>query len=193
MSIQSASICGGNPSRGCRADNDFYATPPETTKALMIKENFIGSILEPACGNGMMSDVIKRYNQNVTSSDIIDRGYGITADFFGDHPIVNKLYCNVITNPPFYLFQDFVEKSLRISTNKVAIFGKLHALEGAKRSRFLEATPLKYVYVFRNRQSTWRNGNEKDENGKPWQTTIAFAWFVWDKSYSEEPVVRWLP
>ena len=74
------------------------------------------------------------------------------------------------------------------------MFGKLQALEGYKRATFLEKTPLQYVYVFKKRQQPLRNGSEIDElTGKKMKSsTIAFAWFIWNKEYKGEPIVRWL-
>ena len=50
----------------------------------------------------------------------------------------------------------------------------------------------KYVYVFSKRVSTWRNGQEFDENGKRWASTMCFAWFVWEHGYQGEPIIRWI-
>lgn len=63
-----------------------------------------------------------------------------------------------------------------------------------KRSDYIEGTPLEYVYVFKSRQQPLRNGDEIDPaTGKKWaSSTMAFAWFVWNKGYSGEPKIRWL-
>jgi len=92
------------------------------------------------------------------------------------------------------LFQEFVEKALRIANYKVIMFGKLQALEGQKRATFLETTPLKTVYVFKKRQQPMRNGKEIDElTGKKWaSSTMAFAWYVWEIGYKGEPIIKWI-
>jgi len=188
MKIQGANIAGGNPKRG-RVENDFYATPLEVTEALFLVETFIGDVLEPACGNGSMSEVIKKYN-NVDSYDLIDRGYGKTGIDFLKNDFVN--YDNIITNPPFNLFQEFAEKALKVANKKVVMFGKLQALEGKKRATFLEKSPLKTVYVLKRRISALRNGKDCDENGKKWASTMAFAWYVWEKGYKGNPIIKWI-
>jgi hypothetical protein len=100
----------------------------------------------------------------------------------------------VITNPPFNLFTEFVQEALRVSSDKVIMFGKLQALEGKKRATYLQTTPLKYVYVFKSRQQPLRSGSDIDPlTGKKWaSSTMAFAWFVWDKDYIGEPIIKWL-
>ncbi len=183
-------LAGGNPSRG-RVDNDFYATHPDSTKALLAVETFEGNIYEPACGEGHISKVLEEYGYKVYSSDLIDRGYGqVDTNFLNANW---STVDNIVTNPPFNLFQEFVEKALKIATKKVIMFGKLQALEGQKRATFLQKTPLKYVYVFKKRQQPMRNGKENDEaTGKKMSSTMAFAWYVWEIGYTGEPIIKWI-
>ena len=171
-----------------RVKDDFYATPECATKSLMEKEVFIGNVWECACGDGMMSRVIEKYNTTI-STDLVYRGYGKgEVNFLEQNDIVD----NIVTNPPFKLFQEFAEQALLLSKNKVALFGKLQALEGQKRATFLESSPLKIVYVFKKRVNPLRNGSPVDENGKPWASTMAFAWYVWEKSYNGKPQIQWI-
>lgn len=188
MILSGNKLAGGNPERG-RVENDFYATPISATEALMKVENFNGKIWEPACGDGKMSKVLEKYNKTI-SSDLYDRGYGTpNIDFL---KIKDKNYDNIVTNPPFEFFQEFAETALNIVKYKVALFGKLQALEGQKRATFLEISPLKTVYVFKKRVNPLRNGSEVDENGKKWASTMAFAWYIWDKEYSGYPIIKWI-
>lgn len=187
-------LAGGNPARG-RVENDFYATHPDSTKALLKVEEIIYPVLEPACGEGHISKLL--VGGSVGSYDLINRGYGnsgynyLTHCFLGDYNIPK--YNTIITNPPFNLFQEFVEKALKETKKKVIMFGKLQALEGQKRATFLQSTPLKTVYVFKKRQQPMRNGKANDEiTGKKMSSTMAFAWFVWEKGYKGKPTIEWI-
>jgi hypothetical protein len=51
-------IVGGNPARG-RVENDFYATHPDSTRALLEVEEIIYPALEPACGEGHISKLLQ--------------------------------------------------------------------------------------------------------------------------------------
>ncbi len=118
-----------------------------------------------------------------------------TLGFIKQKKVYENKYINtVITNPPFNLFQEFVEKALMLANKKVIMFGKLQALEGIKRATFLETTPLKTVYVFKKRQQPLRNGSEIDPlTNKKWaSSTMAFAWFIWEIGYTGEPVIKWI-
>ena len=73
--LTGASLAGYSATRE-RVDNDFYATPPESTIALLEREVFEGNILEPCCGQGHISEVLKDNGYSVISNDLVDRGYG---------------------------------------------------------------------------------------------------------------------
>ena len=190
--LSGSSLAGGTPMRG-RVGNDYYATPPQSTQALLGVLELNGSMLEPACGEGHISEVLKKnYPGNeIVSTDLVDRGYGVGGIDFLEKEY-DRTFDNVITNPPFKYMREFVEKSLEISTDKVVMFGKIQFLEGRKRKEFLEKSPLKYVYVFSERQNPMRNGSSVDENGKKWSSTMCFAWYVWEQGYEGEPIIRWL-
>ena len=191
--LSGGKLAGGNPSRG-RASQDYYATHEDSTKALLEVEALISPIWEPACGEGHISKVILKSITNdssLYSSDLIDRGYGGVWDFLEKE---DYSYNTIITNPPFALFQEFVEHALKLSKDKVIMFGKLQALEGKKRATFMQNSPLKTVYVFKSRQQPLRNGSEIDEfTGKKMNSsTMAFAWFVWEKGYVGKPSIEWI-
>lgn len=186
------SIVGSNYDGG-RPLDDFYPTPPKVIKSLLEIEAFnLGSpILEPACGDGSISKVLMDYGYDVVSSDLYAHGYGISGvDFLGDHYTIWP--GDLITNPPFKLLERFIEKAMDLECEKFAFLAKLSALEGEKRSRLLLTTPLKSVWVFRKRILLTRNGEKPRSSGM-----IAFAWFVWDRSYwskhwGERPMIGWI-
>lgn len=187
--LTGTSLSGTSTTRG-RVENDYYATPPESTLKLLEVENFEGSILEPCCGEGHISEVLKENGFEVSSNDLVDRSYGEDRkDFLKDG---FRTYDNIITNPPYKYAREFIIKSLEITTGKVAMFCKIQLLEGVARYDMFQNTPLKTVYVFTKRQNPWRNGSPVDENGKKWASTMCFAWFVWEHGYEGKPTIEWL-
>lgn len=197
MKLSAANIAGQNTERG-RAQNDFYATNPEAIKALLEKEAFPGSdFLEPCVGMGHIAREIKeKYPQaRIDCLDIVDRGYPetIKVDFLQFE--TPKKYDAIITNPPYSLATEFIQKSAELVTEngKIAMFLKLQFLEGEKRRLLFEQLPPKTIWVFRKRMPTWRDGKPKDENGKNWATTICHAWFVWEAGEAKEnPSIKWI-
>ncbi len=173
-----------------RPDGDFYPTPPYATRELLKREVFRGSIYEPACGDGAISEVLKDTypNQKIYSTDLFDRGYGDKSGIdFITYDYKDFKVDNIITNPPYSLAQDFVVKSLQITNQKVAMLLKIQFLEGKKRYEMFQNTPLKTVYVFSKRLNMTRNGDKMKNS-----TMLCFAWFVWEKEYANKPYINWI-
>ena len=171
-----------------REKNDFYSTDPREVEKLLEREIFEGTIWECACGNGAISEVLeKHYPGKVLSSDLYDRGYGhIGWDF---------LHCceehdNIITNPPYKYALEFVQHALKLANKKVAMFLKLTFLEGKSWYNFFQEYPPAKVYVFSYRAMCYRNGDKTIKNAQ--SSSIAYAWFVWEKGYKGKPEIEWI-
>lgn len=197
MALSGGKLAGGNP-KGERQAEDFYATNPKALEMLLEKYDLgeVHTMLEPCVGDGNLANFMLNTRPfiNIKALDIVDRGFKgtLVQDFLKWE--TEEKYDVVITNPPFKLAREFVEKSLDLVTEegKVIMFLKIQFLEGISRKEFLENSPLKYVYVFSSRMATWKEGKQTDEKGKPWSTTMCHAWFIWEKGYEGEPIIRWL-
>lgn len=174
------------PDAGKREENDFYPTPPEGTRALLSVESFVGSIWEPACGDGAISQELEAAGYTVRSTDLIDRGYGTPGVDF----LQQKDRCrNLVTNPPFKLALPFMKHALAVTDRKVALLGRLAWLEGQRRRALYEAHPPARVWVFSRRLTMLRGGWD---GGKGGGSMTAFAWFVWDRDHRGATVLGWL-
>lgn len=187
------SLAGTSTSRE-RVSNDYYATPTESVESLINVENIKGKVLEPCVGGGHIAKTLENSYTQITGVDIVDRGFPnvIICDFL--KYTTEELYDWVVTNPPYKLAQEFIEKSLDLvkDNGKVAMFLKIQFLEGVKRKAFFEQHPPKIIYVFSKRQNPLRNGKPLDEKGNKWNTTMCFAWYVWEKGYKGDTIVKWL-
>lgn len=150
-----------------RIKNGFVQTPRYVTEALINNEVFVGNILEPCCGKGAISEVLKVAGYNVISSDLIDYGYGEIKDLFN----INKEYDNIITNPPFALKIDMIEHLLKITKNKLVLLWYTKNIGNLIESK--RRNGLKNIYVFKKRID-W------EETKIGW----LFAWYVWEKGYT---------
>lgn len=178
----------GRPDAENRDPRDFYRTPMWATEALLAREKFKGKVWEPACGDGTMSLVMKKYGLNVFSSDLIDRGYGVSGvDFLKPQ---SRRFDHIITNPPFKLITEFAVVALQIARCKVAMIGRLLWLEGKARQKFFKNSPLARVYVFSERVDISRSDHTPRADGKGGMT--AFAWYVWEHGYVGHPELHWI-
>ena len=171
-----------------RDENDFYETPEFVTKELLDREEFTNSIWEPACGKGAISDVLYEFEfTDIFSSDLIYRDYGLQIDFLTTNDIIYK---NIITNPPYKLATEFILHAKNCSTNKIAMLLPTTFLESQKRYDLYQDRifPLKCIYQFSKRISIYHPKANTKVPGK-----IAYAWFVWDKTYTGlEPTIKWI-
>ena len=170
-----------------RQKEDYYATEPKALELLLDIMPFNKKVWEPACGEGHLSEVLIKRGYEVTSTDLIDRGYGKgDVDFLG---INEKWGGDIITNPPYKYALDFVKHSLDLVSegSKVAMFLKLQFLEGKERKKFFMMNPPKYVYVSASRLKCAMNGNFETVKG----SAVAYAWFVWEKGYKGDSIIKW--
>jgi len=193
--LEGAKLTGGNP-KNSRVELDYYATDPNAVRRFLRCHQLHGdSFLEPSVGGGNIIRVLQERFPNavVTGIDIVDRGWNetVVVDFLSWTP--DRQYDYVITNPPFSLATEFIEKSIEIAQKQVIMFLKIQFLEGVKRKDFFDKHPPKYVYVCRKREAIFNNGyTYNPDTGKRWSNTITFAWYVWEKDYKGEPIIRWI-
>lgn len=181
-----AGIAPSNHSLKNRESDDFYATDPRAVDMLCNLEKFSQTILEPACGQGHIAKALEARGYRVLARDLIDRGYGKAGiDFLTLDD--RNIDADIITNPPYKLAQEFVEKAMDVVApgHKVAMFLKLTFLETAKRRELFKKYPPKTVYVASQRIACW-------PNGKPTaQSMVCYAWFVWQKGFTGDTVLKW--
>jgi hypothetical protein len=180
-----------NHSKTERVEHDYYATSPIATRMLLDLETFSPNIWECASGGDHIVKVLKEAGYNVWATDIIDRtGHTEILDFLTSDV---KFDGDIITNPPYSLAQKFVEKALDSITDghKVAMYLRLLFLEGKKRQQLFKQRNLKTVYVAAGRMGCGADGKFFDQEREYEGGSVAFAWFVWEKGYNGDPVIKW--
>jgi hypothetical protein len=171
---------------GQRKKSDFYETPYSITQHLLDREpfDFDSTVWEPACGDGAIVKVLKEYNwQNVVHFDIQ------TGTDFLRQP---DRYDFIITNPPFSLAYEFIQKAKEVADRKFAFLLPLNYLHG--QARFLNIYSdrtygLKKVYVLTRYPML---GETLREDGKYHTGMMVYAWYVFENGYSELPCIDWI-
>jgi len=180
-----------NHAKEDRQEQDYYATDPKAVEMLLELEKFNKKIWEPACGEGHISEVLKNKGYTVLSTDLIDRNYGKGNVDFLKIKENYKWPGDIISNPPYRYAQEFVEKALSLinTNNKVAMFLKIQFLEGKKRKKLFKKYPPKIIYVSSSRLLCAPNGDFEKQRKKG--SAVAYCWFIWQKGFIGDPIIKW--
>jgi len=162
-----AKPAGDNP-------HDFFPTPPAVTRAFVDACPLPDGLwCEPCVGNGAIVRAVGDRNPWVTYDirEVPDHpGVALhhpSTDFLAQD-LEPGTFDVIITNPPFYLAEEFVRKALTCATH-VAMLLRLAFLETRRREQ-LHAEHPSDVYVLSRRPSFMANGATD---------SCAYAWFVW--------------
>jgi hypothetical protein len=173
---------------------DDFPTPPWATRALLeyiinCREGLANkSCLEPACGAGHMARTLAEYFGSVHYSDANQYGFGPVRDFLS-YPFETNSVDWVITNPPFRLSEEFVVRALQVANEGVAILARTVFIESVGRYRNLfEKTPPTIFAQFSERVPMVKGRLDRKAS-----TATGYAWLVWEKSSSDQPLLRWIP
>lgn len=174
-----------------RHKSDYYVTPIDKIEIFLnefIKhepEAFNGIILDPCAGGDSkgnpMSYPVAIHNvldKNVITVDIREDSL---AEIKGDFLEIEFDYQpkTIITNPPFNISRDIIEKSLDIIENNgfVIMLLRLNYFGGKVRRDLWENHMPKYVFVHNRRMSFTPDGRTD---------SIEYGHFVWQKGYHPE-------
>lgn len=172
-----------------REENDFYATDPKALESFLDESGIkLRNVWECACGEGHLSEVLKKRNILGKSTDLIDRGYGDTeVNFYYSSDIWDG---DILTNPPYSDAMKFCKHALDCvdDGSYVIMLMRIQFLEGKKRKNFLTTEPPKYVYVSSSRLLLAKNADFVKYNTP---SANCYAWYVWEKGYKGDTIVKW--
>jgi hypothetical protein len=174
---------------------DYFPTPPWATRALFahvlpeLGVTSVGSVWEPACGDGIMAAVIEEFVRGpVVASDLFDYGYGTApVDFLTHAPLVRPDW--TITNPPFRLGVEFTLRALTLAGEGVAMLARTQWIESVGRYEklFRDRPPALYA-PFVERAPLVKGRWDPDAS-----TATSYAWFVWRQTRREPTRAFWIP
>jgi hypothetical protein len=183
---------------------DDFPTPPWATRALFVHvlqpllgmtpyelnaENW--SVWEPAANRRIMADVIAERTSRVWTSDVHDYGYPL--DEVGSFPGAGGLDLDlargpvsrpdwVISNPPFTLGTEFVERALGEAASGVAMLLRTNWIESEERFDLFARHQPAVLAPFACRVPMIEHRWDPDAS-----SMTSYSWFVWLKP----PVPRW--
>ncbi len=174
-----------NNATGKRKKSDFYETPYTLTRKFLDVEYFNknSTVCEPACGGGAITRILKEYweDDKITAYDQETNFLWETGE-----------YDYIITNPPFSIAFEFIQRAKLVAKSKFAFLLPLSYLHGKKRFDEIYSDRtygLEKVYVFTRYPML---GEALREDGKYNTGMMVYAWYVWTNGYSGLPTVDWL-
>lgn len=175
-----------------RETSDFYATDPAAVIALLkAHKPCSNKVLEPACGEGHISQVLEYYGYTVYSSDLVNRGYGEGGiDFLQMKTLPIGCRC-ILTNPPYRYTNDFIEHSLALlpPCGEAIFLLNINNLAGQERyNKFYSNNYLAQVFLFYKRQKCAKNGNFASFGS----SAVNYAWFVFRKDNRDLTTIQWI-
>lgn len=177
--------------KGLRQFHNFYATHPSCVSDILRVETFNHFVLEPFCGIGSISEVLKKHGYEVESYDIVDRGYGKVGDFF--EVDFEQGWYDIVSNPPYTEnLTDIINRCISLCHSKVALLMPLRYLSGAERYREIyQINPPARIYVYQERIGIAMNGDFEKYND-PGANREIYAWYIWQKDYTGVTELHWL-
>lgn len=167
---------------------DWYVEEERASDALFAGERFVGSIWDPACGQGniLKSAIRAGYDYRVVGSDIKRR---TEADWFHSErdflTTSHALGHNIVVNPPFYRAKGaeaFIRKALDLVPGKVAAFVDIRFIAGAERAAGLyDEHPPHRIWIVTPRVSC-PPGEYLAAGNKAGGGTSDWVWLVWDRT-----------
>jgi hypothetical protein len=165
-----------------RKKSDLYETPYALTELLLknVTIQFPGPILEPACGNGAITKVLKEFCYEVVE-------YDQETNFFNE----TRHFHTIVTNPPYSLSYEFIQKAKTVCDEFFFLL-PLSYLHGKKRFDDIyqdKNFPLRKIWVF----TRYPMLGDPLREDKLFRTgMMVYCFYHWDKSYGGEPTIGWL-
>jgi hypothetical protein len=164
-----------------RLANDSYATPPWVVDVLVPHLPAPGVIWEPACGAGQMAEALRNAGRDVIATDI-DAGH----DFLSEP--APRPFRGVVTNPPYGMATDFIERALGIvpADGFVAMLLRTDFDHARTRQHLFAGCPLFARKLVLTRRIRWF----ADSVGSP---SFNHCWFIWNRQHRGPPLLKYAP
>jgi hypothetical protein len=172
-----------------RKERDLYETPEWVTDVIVDHlPDSILTIWEPACGSGKMSGVLASYSNKVIATDIYSPDE-ISIDFLTVPEAIDGPHHAIVTNPPYELATEFIERALEFQRPHAGIVAMLLRTDfdhAQSRKHLFANHPAFEKKVVLTKRIKWF----EDSKGQP---SFNHAWFVWDWKHSGPPMLAYWP
>jgi hypothetical protein len=161
-----------------RADHDLYVEPPWPSERLFAIETFPEPVWDPCAGTGTIVESACAAGLRYAASDI-----STGRDFLIEPALIPPPF-SVVTNPPYAIAREIVERALELGAIKVAFLfptARVHA------AHWLEPLPVAHQYFLTPRPSVPPITAKVIGGGR-----VDFSWVVIDQRHKGLRTWGWL-
>lgn len=197
----------GTHSDSIRQEEEFYSTNPIFIDLILEREPWLKNpelkVLEPSAGNGVLADRFLELTGNqMDMYDLVSRREDIIAKDFFEADYKDK-YDVIITNPPYLKdtmkttcgLADYINKALnevKVGGSVIMFLKTLHLESRVRYEKIFKNNPPSKLYVFSDRISCYKNGDENYTQG-----AISYTIFLWtnkkeDGSFDKDTKIDWI-
>ncbi len=187
-----------------KSGRDFFETQDSTIDILLksyykdkLNDNSI--ICDFSCGNGVILDRFKRYNNNIETfgSDIIINEKYLSQDMFTineNHEVFkSNKDVHIIMNPPFNKLEEVLDHFLQLKhicpqIKSISLLHSLRSLEGKRRYLIQEKYSFPSLIINmikRQKFNTYFEDNKYSE----WTPPFSCVWSIWDNNKNETKMI----
>jgi hypothetical protein len=164
-----------------RKEHDQYMTPAWVTHALVPHLPKPACIWEPACGTGLMAKALEESGYPVFASDITSGHDFLRDQYAAGGPD------GIVTNPPYALACEFIEKALDLTKPDdgfVAMLLRTDYDHAKTRQHLFAGCPAFAKKLVLSRRIKWFDG----PGAAP---SFNHAWFIWNWRHRGEPTLAY--
>ena len=169
-----------------RKANDLYETPEWVTEALIPHvPDRIQKVWEPACGSGKMVEPL------LSRCDVFGSDLAFGRDFL--LTVVEESAGAIITNPPYDLAQEFIDRALQMMEpvrGLVAMLLRTDFDHAKSRTHLFRDCPAFAKKLVLMKRIAWF----VEADGKPKASpSFNHAWYIWDWQHEGPPTISYGP
>ncbi len=169
-----------------RKERDLYETPEWVTLALVPHLPKLGCVWEPASGTGKMVRPLEDSGFLVVHSDIADG-----TDFLQQTKAMGRPD-GIITNPPYALAQEFIERALEFMAGPqqglVAMLLRTDYDHAKTRQHLFSGCKAFAKKLVLTKRIVWFESAEKSA-----APSFNHAWYIWDHKHAGPPTLAYGP